>query len=151
MSFRVRLAALAVGLADCSAPAAAAPGTKAPADTQTLQALKELHLAHHLLHEANHDYDGHRVRAAEDLHQAIKTLEATVPHHKQAAHPAKTTAKQPAVHEDQAKSDAQLREARKILKVVEAQLAASGELHHQKALVDVAKSVEQIDLALKVR
>src|SRR5262249_47877629 len=117
-----------------------------------VQMLQEMHQAHHLLHEANHDYDGHRAKAAEELHKAIKALHATLPHHHQKAHPLPTLAvKQPAVHEDQAKSDAQLRDARKILKVVELQLAASTELHHQKAAADVAKAIEQIDVALKIR
>jgi hypothetical protein len=133
-------------------PASATPKPKPPVYNPTLQLLTELHHAHRLLQEANHDYDGHRAKAAEELHKAIKTLEATVPHHHHQAQPtAKPVVKEPAVHEPQAVSDAQLREARKVLKTVEAQLASSTELHHQKALVDVAKAIEQIDIALKIR
>ncbi len=54
-------------------------------------------------------------------------------------------------HEKQAKSDHQLREARKLLQNLEKQLASSDDIRHQKALIDVAKAVEQIDVALKIR
>jgi len=148
---RVRWAVLSAAVLACAVPSWAAPG-KAPADPQTLELIQQLHRAHHLLAEANHDYDGHRARAAEEIHKAVKALEASMPHHKhKPLQSAVKPAREPAVREEQAKSDEQLREARKLLKVVEKELATSSGEHHQKALADVARAVEEIDIALKIK
>ena len=98
---RACVAVLVVALLFVAGPAPAAPKQKPSTDVQTLEVLKELHHAHRLLEEANHDYDGHRAKAAEELHKAIKALEATVPHHHHPAVTTKPPVKEPAVREDQ--------------------------------------------------
>jgi hypothetical protein len=137
-----------------------------------------LHWAHKLLAEADHDYDGHRARAAHEVHLALEELGA---HH---SHPAVassgTTATQataaarhvtgsatPAAHvtpaatataahvgagtlgghESQAKSDAQLRRAREILRMASAEISA----RHPRAHVHVREAIGEIDRALSLK
>jgi hypothetical protein len=114
--------------------------------------VKELRAAHRLLAEADRDYDGHRARAAEAVHKAIREL---VGNH----HPAKAAGsgaagaaaaavkKQPAIHEAQANSDAQLRQAQGILQTVQAELNA----HHPKAATHVTLAIGEINTALKIK
>jgi hypothetical protein len=78
-------------------------------------ALENLRQAHKLLVNADHDYDGHRARAAEEVHKAIRELEGKHRAKKVVSgtgtvvvKPAKP--KQPASHEPQAASDAQLQQ-----------------------------------------
>lgn len=54
-------------------------GGGAAAHAGKMMALETLHRAHRLLVEADHDYDGHRAKAAESVHKAIEEIEA---HHR---------------------------------------------------------------------
>jgi hypothetical protein len=144
------------------------------------QVREALHWAHRLLAEADHDYDGHRARAAHEVHKALEELgahhaHATVPstgtstpsaassvRHAAAAAPAGaggTVAPQtaapaghvgaatPAMHESQARSDAQLRKAREILRMVSGELRA----RHPHAHLHVAEAIGEIDRALAIK
>ncbi len=140
---------------------AAAPGLKGGAKTAEIE---ELHKAKGLLEKADHDYDGHRARAVEDIDKAIHAL-----HHK-AGKAGKGEEKKGEEKkeekkgeerkagekkEPQKKSDAQLHEAIKILEEVEKQLhekhaKGAGE-HHGKAAEDVKRAIVQLHDALKIR
>jgi hypothetical protein len=126
-----------------------------PPTSEHAELIKTLRRAHKLLVEADHDYAGHRAKAAEEVHKALEGLGF---HHKkvqpgttagngtvvppQTAHPP-----QPKVREPQANSDAQLRKARKHLK--EALTLFSGT--HPKATGNVEKAIGEIDTALGIK
>ncbi len=123
-----------------------------PAKAEVFQALKS---AHQLLSEANHDYDGHRAKADQEVHKALKDLGY---HHKKgepgsapkdgpAAAKKAAPASQPATHEAQATSDEQLRQARHLLRGVLSQLGSS----HPHAAGHVKAAIHEIDRALTVR
>lgn len=117
--------------------------------------------AYVLLAKANHDYDGHRIKAMHQIEAAIKILDASVwkkgnPRQKEAAaaekqatEVAKEAAKKDAaVHEDQAVSDAQLRKAAELLLKISDVLAKNKQ---NKPLDRVKKALLEIDTALKIR
>jgi hypothetical protein len=116
----------------------------APALANAADTHEELYHAKHWLEKADHDYDGHRAKAVEEIRAALKKLG-----HDPNAHAAKAPAEP--VHEKQWKSDDQLKHARKLLKEAEKRLAANSNEKHQEALGNVAKAVEEIDIALKKR
>lgn len=158
----VGLWALLVGL---TAPAIA-DGQKPhhqgnPKDTQG-GLIGDLRSAHRLLAEANHDYEGHRAQAAKEVHQAIKELKGEhhgkkgdhskpCDHAKQCKHPSSDKeskhGKEAAVHEPQAISDAQLRQAESLLQKVQAELNTRS----PKAATKVKEAIAQIETALKIR
>jgi hypothetical protein len=144
------IAALVVGLL-AVAPAVANPNkTTAPATGPIAGILKDIHGTVALLNAANHDYNGHRAKAVHYLKEAAHALEQSPHHH--AHHHHTTTVKAPAVHEDQKVSDAQLRAAVQQIKAdmtVVAALPASS--HHQKALVDLAAAIKELDVALTIK
>src|SRR5579871_506251 len=81
------------------------------------ETLKQLHHAHKLLSEADDDYDGHRAKAAELVHSAIKEID----HHGKFVVDASPSDEAPTIEaraesprEPQLKSDRQLREAKEI-------------------------------------
>jgi hypothetical protein len=137
-----------------AAPAQAiiAPKVK---NREKAELLKELHAAHKLLAEADRDYDGHRAKAALEVHKAIKELGgrlhlkkgSTTPTTPTAPPAAKTTGKLPAVREPQAVSDGQLNQARSILQGLQTELSA----HHPKAGANVTAAIAEIDTALKIK
>jgi hypothetical protein len=116
------------------------------------QVIADLKKAHQLLSEANHDYHGHRAKAAEEVHKALKELGH---HHK----PATTTAATGVApktenrvaktggKEDQSVSDGQLRQAQQILQ------SALGHLNnrHPKAHTNVAAAIGEINQAFASR
>jgi hypothetical protein len=141
---------------------AVAPAVKSGAKSSEVV---ELHKAKGLLEKADHDYDGHRVKAIRDIDEAIHTL-----HHagkggkreeKREEKPGEKKEEKPGEKkegggkEPQKKSDHELREAMKILEEVEKQLHANhakgGGEHHAKAAKDVKHAIEQLADALKVR
>ena len=124
-----------------------------PAEQGTLQILEELHHTRALLNQADHDYKGHRHHAAKEIGQAIHQLQQSLPkhHHHHLANVGKNLPKKQGNNLPQAQSDALLQQARGQLKTVEMQLSQFQGPLHQKALVDVARGVEQIDAALKIR
>ncbi len=120
--------------------------------------MQSLQAAHKLLSEADHDYQGHRHLAAEEVHQAMEELghqhhksgivagsTATgvlVARPKNAAHSAHGK-----VHESQAESDSQLQQAQQVLEAALQRLGAS----HAKAAANVRAAIAQINVALSVR
>jgi hypothetical protein len=115
--------------------------------------LQDLRQAHKLLAEADHDYDGHRARAAEEVHKAIRELESKHRPKKVVtgqspvvtAKPVKV--KQPAVHESQTTSDAQLRQALQLLESAAPEINSK----HPKAASNVAAAIQELNTALKIR
>jgi hypothetical protein len=107
------------------------------------------------LTHADHDYDGHRAKAAEEVHKALKELGH---HHKKAA-PAPVAApgavvatkpvhaSAPKVREPQAASDAKLREAKDILQAVSTHLTGK----HPKAAANVQAAIAEINTALAIK
>lgn len=157
---RLLLTGLAVvAFAALSWAQAATPQARAGKVRERVELIKELHAAHKLLAEADHDYNGKRAAAAEEVHKAIHELEGN--HHaKKAASgtPAagasvvKAAAAAPAkgkgsMHESQQTSDAQLNQALKILHGVQGEVNA----HHPKAGANVAAAIGHINAALKIK
>jgi hypothetical protein len=105
---------------------------------------EELYHAKHWLEKADRDYDGHRGKAIGEINNALKKLG-----HDPNAHPVKIPQKP--IHEKQWKSDDQLKHARKLLKEAEKRIASKGDQKHQAALGDIAKAVEELDVALRKR
>lgn len=126
------LSAAVVGVLICAAPGFAG------------EVPEELYHAKHWLEKADRDYDGHRGKAVQEIRAALQHL-GKDPN----AHPTKIPTKP--VHEKQWKSDDQLRHARKLLKEAETHLAGKGGGKHQDALANIAKAVEEIDIALRKR
>ena len=117
--------------------------------------IKTLKKAHHLLAHANKDYDGHRAKAAEEVHKALKELGY---HHKKAkpgtpsssgaiVAPKVAHAGHPKIHEPQAASDAQLREAQQILQGAVTQFNGK----HPKAAANVTAAIAEINTALMIK
>jgi hypothetical protein len=109
--------------------------------------LQELGVARHLVHQANHDYKGHRARAEHEITRAIHALEPNHKHHP--AHPTGTKG-EGHHHEPQAVSDRQLREAIHKLEQVRSQLGSArggnvtGASHH------VTAAIHELHTALKI-
>jgi hypothetical protein len=118
--------------------------------------LKQLHAAHRLLITADHDYSGHRAKAAEEVHKAIEELAGH--HHAKSAQPGSTSTgtvgvNRPAktgeghVHEPQGNSDAQLKQAQSILESVQGELSS----RHPKAAANVQAAITEITTALSIK
>lgn len=168
--YRLSLSVLLAGIGLASVASAQTTTTK-PAVTGTSPtgqstAMQSLHQAHKLLAEADHDYEGHRAKAAEEVHKAIRELESKH-HHKgvgaesvtegtahtgtsqkglghEAATGAKKTGK---TREPQAVSDSQLKQALTILQAAQSELAAQ----NQKAAANVTAAVSEIKTALSIK
>jgi hypothetical protein len=120
--------------------------------------MQSLKAAHKLLSEADHDYQGHRHLAAEEVHKAMEELGH---HHHKSGIAAGSTATgvlvtmpknaahspQGKVHESQAESDSQLQQAQQVLEAALKRLGAS----HAKAAANVHAAIAQINVALSVR
>ncbi len=149
VSIAVFLAGLALESSTLvQANAATTPATAASQNTAHAQVIAALRAAHRLLANADHDYYGHRARAAEEVHKALKDLGFR--HHSTTATtgsvPKKTS--QPAVHEAQAASDVQLRQAQGILQGVATQLNAT---RHPKATANIQAAIREINTALSLK
>jgi hypothetical protein len=112
------------------------------------QVVLELNQTRALLQQANHDYDGFRAKAVGQVTKAIHALVQGRPHKTvHHAHPS-----QPAVHEPQAKSDAQLRQAMQQLQVVLNQLGTrNGDPQAGAAMTHVQAALADLNQALKIR
>lgn len=129
-----------VGPSNAHARAAANTPAQPTAKAEVVQALQS---AHALLAKANHDYQGHRVRALRQVARAIRILAG-----------AQTNA--PATHfhhalhrsgqEAQAASDAQLRRAQEILQGLSSQVA-----RRPRVAAHVKAAIAQINTALSIR
>ena len=119
----------------------------------------ELRTAHKLLAEADRDYDGHRAKAAEEVHNALKELGYHHHHHPKTVQPGAATpegtvattkvapVRAAATHEPQANSDTQLRQAQQVLQGVLTQLNSS----HHKAAAKVNAAIAEINTALSIK
>ena len=112
------------------------------------KSLIKLRVAHELLASADHDYDGRRAKAMEEIHKAIHEIEGK--HHKGAGAPTvavKTAKVKNHIKESQAASDAKLREAMGILSGVQAEVNA----HHPKAMGNVNAAMGHLKVALNIK
>ena len=126
-------------------------------------AIHSLRQAHKLLSEADHDYKGHRAKAAEDVRNAIRELEGKH-HHKtsesgsdHAAGPdlvtgsshvgAADTNQAAKIREPQAASDAQLSQALTILLGIQPELTSQNPM----AATSVAAAISEVHAALSIK
>jgi len=114
-------------------------------------AISTLRQAHTLLAIANHDYAGHRAKASESISHAIRELGGGH-HHAHSTtigathHVAVGVAGGGKVHEAQANSDAQLKQAAQLLASLQGQVP-----NKHKAAAHVQHAINELNLALKVR
>jgi hypothetical protein len=107
--------------------------------------VSELHQTRVLLHQADHDYQGHRVKAMHEIGQAMNALH---PHHKHKL----GVRKGGGGNENQAVSDMQLAQAGKQLQVVLNQLNnGAANANTAKAAMHVQNAMAQLNTALKIR
>jgi hypothetical protein len=146
---RIALLAVAVLLAAITATDAAPnkPGKRAKVKAQDHTLVHELHKIKHTLSVANHDYNGHRVKAMHQIGQAVHELkkEAHLRGHKGAMKP-------PTGPEPQPISDAQLAESATALDGVLKQLNTLATTPRRtKAAGHINGAIKQIGLALEFR
>ena len=106
---------------------------------------------HSKLQQADHDYDGNRVRAMESVSQAIHHLGATGPLGFGGG--SSLAGISGAGNLPQGQSDGILRDAIHNLRNVEGQLGTSGggATHHAEARASVARAIHHLEVALRVR
>ena len=129
--------------------------------------MASLRQAHRLLAEADHDYDGHRAKAAEEVHKAIMDLreahhaksDQSGPGHEGTARTGSGHVERSAhavvggtnqtgkVREPQATSDSQLRQALSLLQGVQPELTSQ----HPNAATNVAAAITEINTALGIK
>jgi hypothetical protein len=152
-SFSRRTPVIAVGLlfvAGTALPNASAqavaplPSTLSPVN----QAIVQLKATRTLLHKADHDYQGYRVKGIHQITQAIHALEGTKPP-KQL--PPAGPGQKGGGNEPQAVSDAQLAEAIQQLQVVQTQLTTIPGRHVTVAREHIGKSIQDLQTALKIK
>jgi hypothetical protein len=162
LSFKAMLVVAGAGViawAATSPSARAFPNPKKP-NLATVYApiIQELDQTHSLLALANHDYGGHRARAAAEVKKAIQIL-AHGFHKPKKQVPVVAGAPQPLppiiqpkvgpVVEPQAVSNAQMRQAAKQIAVVIAQLTSSPPTRRSKAVVPLLQqAIVQIEQGL---
>jgi hypothetical protein len=130
--------------------------------------IESLHSSRTYLTQANHDYQGHRAKALEEVGNAIKMLSpatsqakatqaglASANHAKAANPPASSTpttspTKASASPISQATSDEHLAEAKQLLQSVESQMANTGINSHQfmQARSSIQIAIRELNLAL---
>jgi hypothetical protein len=145
------------GLSLASAQAVTTPPAKGAAKHASQSvAVKNLRQAQKLLAEADHDYDGHRAKAAEGVHKALEEMGHK--HHAKkvvaGSTPATTAAIPKAAHsgkqgeqEAQAVSDSQLGQAQHLLETSLTEITAQ----HPRAVAHVEKAIAEIKAALAKR
>jgi hypothetical protein len=124
------------------------------------QLVSELHSTMLLLAQAQHDYQGHRVRAIHQIGNAIRTLEPASVRRNQANAAssianignANGTGAGNKNRMPQATSDGHLQTALQRLNTIENQLTNFGSTsHHARARLDVQKAIQELNLALNIR
>ncbi|MDB5310008.1 MAG: hypothetical protein JWO38_4210 [Gemmataceae bacterium] len=141
--------AVAAGLALVPTAVAtpAAPGRTQPVHHKGAHSgsmvASELHAAHALLVKADHDYQGHRAKAAHEVAAAIREIAGTHHHHTGTGnHPAgQARTKIP-----QGTSDAHLTQASQILTAALGKLPAG-----HKATANIQAAINEIQTAFKIR
>lgn len=122
------------------------------------EALREAYV---VLAAANHDYDGHRVKAMGHIRSAVKILDQGVAKNGSAktkalsayedavaASAKNATKKAPAVHEQQAVSDAQLKKVAVTLAELRPTVV---QLKQKNVLVHIDDATKELAIALKIR
>jgi hypothetical protein len=140
---RSSLAAVVVlaGLVLCVGAQGQPPG-KAPKKLTNAQIIAKLQSVNDVMRKANHDYNGNRVRAMQEVNRAQKALGAkNVNKDLGASRPA----------EDQKLSDAQLREGRKRLDALLGQLGTPrAKTPRARAVNHIKSAIQHIDIALTI-
>ena len=116
------------------------PRTQLKATQQHASVLAQLHSAHAHLINADHDYQGHRARAAQEVAAAIHAITGKHHHH----HAKAGGPNRPRM--PQAQSDTHLAQASKILSTAVGNLPAG-----HKATAKVHAALNEINTALKVK
>lgn len=138
--------ALGVGLlAASAAEAARRQGKKKPPSPFAAQ-ITALEAANALLHKADHDYKGHRVKAMKQVHAAIHALKVGTKAPRNPFKGPKGNGKLP-----QAESDALLNKAMLQIAAVQTQLATVQAPRATAAAADLAAAVTELQTALKIR
>ena len=153
------LAALGLGLVSVSASAASGVTTKTTPvaglhkgvhslggttrSATTSAAATAVHQAHTLLANANHDYDGHRAKAAAHVTHALRELGGH--HHANAANKIAGNNGNK-VREPQAQSDEQLKQAMALLSGVRGQIPNAHKAHGH-----IQAAITELNTALKIR
>jgi hypothetical protein len=107
--------------------------TRAPANPADVQAVTQ---AYRLLEQADHDYQGHRVKAMKHLHQAGRVLGVMLKGDGKAK-------------EQQGTSDTQLKQAQTVLQQMTSN-GANGK-RHARALQHVQSALSEIQTALSIK
>jgi hypothetical protein len=143
------LAALLFGAA-AAGPSAAQGAKKNSTTPAHTPIIAGLHQTHALLQQANHDYDGYRAKAAHQVTKAIHVLDHHKKHNPGTTRPSNN---QPPIREDQAKSDAQLRQAAQQLQTILNQLSSlpTADLRAAEAIPHVRAAIADIGTALQIR
>ncbi len=121
--------------------------------------VSSLHSVVGRLHQADHDYDGHRVQAIHQLEQAVHTLNGgTNGHHATGVNAGigkgTGTGKGGTSRLSQAESDAHLRQAHQELMQLESWMSNGGgtmTAHHQQAHGHIQQALQHLNTALATR
>ncbi len=146
---------LLAGLAS-NALAQAAPATQTPEGT----IIGSLRGAHRLLVHADHDYQGHRDKAADEVKEALRDLgyhhkkaePSTIPNGGTAVSPKPAQTDQPKANEPQPNSDAQMGEAEKLLQRALTLLKKQpSTTRNERATAKTTKAITEVETALAIR
>jgi hypothetical protein len=108
-------------------------GNRQPANPADVQAVVQ---AYRLLQQADHDYQGHRIKAMEHLHKAGRVLGVMLKGDNK-------------TKEQQGTSDTQLKQAQTMLQQMTAN--GAGGKRHQRAMTHVSSALSEIQTALSIR
>jgi hypothetical protein len=128
------------------------PAKQAAQNKSHAAVVNELHSIKTMLEHADHDYEGHRAAAVKDISAAIHELEPGHKGHEEhkGKHASQKVAK---IHEPQAASDAQLREALKQLEGMRQHFGQhkGGKGGHEKVAGHISHAIEELEAALKIK
>jgi hypothetical protein len=109
------------------------------------QAIAQLKQTRALLHKADHDYKGNRVKAMHEITKAIHALEGTHGRHYHHAKSGKSGG------EPQSVSDAQLKLAITQLQAVQSQLGSSTSANVGVANAAISRAIQDLQTALSIK
>jgi hypothetical protein len=122
-----------------------AGATQTPSNPNA-QAIVQLKQTRALLHKADHDYKGNRVKAMHEITKAIHALEGT--HGRHQPHPVKSGK---SGGEPQSVSDAQLKLAITQLQTVQSQLGSSTTANVGVANAAISRAIQDLQTALSIK
>jgi hypothetical protein len=152
MVWAILAGGLAITPVSAGGPTKANSGKASTATTGTTsEVVTGLHQAKTLLDTAIHDYDGHRGKAVSELHHAIHELTPHTQHKATGAakgnaakgNAAKGAKETTTPGENQAQSDAQLKQA--------LQLLSGLEVSNAKAATHIKNAIGELNVALKIK